>query len=252
MLVLGNFHWSFFPCWTQSTWRTGGIAFSHSQAPPPTSQTLQGHEHISKGTLGNFPLSLGRAGFYHSLFPEQSCRGNESRYENQLLSASNTTPNPSLDRFPVPQEGQAEKFLLSAPQLPFSPPFPKEALGLLLPMLPPPWQLLNSSLVPGEGKTNIRRALMYSSCQWTHTAPAEAGTQPPRFGVCYNEWSHTTETGPSHHRKHLILMLVMSHISTSSLGINSTLLFSHCAEASSSSTVFLKTSWTPALPIFYC
>lgn len=143
---------------------------------------------FQRATLGNFPLSLGRTRFYHSLFPEQPCRGNESRYENQLLPASNTTPNPSLDRFPVPQGGQAVRFLLSAPQLPFSPHFPKEALGLLLPMLPPPWQLLNSSLVPGEIKTNIRRALIYSSCQWTHTAPAESGTQPPRFGVCYNEW----------------------------------------------------------------
>lgn len=140
---------------------------------------------FQRATLGNFPSCLGRAGFYHPLSLEQLCRGNERRCENQLLPASNITPNSSLDRFPVSQEGQAEeKFLFLTTQPPFSLPFPKEAFGLLLPTLPPPRLLLNSSLVPWESKANIKRALMYSSCQRTTQHQMSLAL---RFGLCYNE-----------------------------------------------------------------
>lgn len=84
MLVLRNFHWSFFPCRAQSTWRTGGVAFSHSQAPSPTSLILQGHEHIPKGHFGKLS-ALEEQDFTTHFFQNNSAGATRGEISPQTL-----------------------------------------------------------------------------------------------------------------------------------------------------------------------
>lgn len=113
---------------------------------------------FQRATLGNFLLWKSR--ILPHTFSRATLQGQrEEKYH----------PKPFPGQIPCSprRASRGEKFLLLTTQLPFSLPFPKEAFGLLLPTLSPPWLLLNSSLVPWESKANIKRALMCSFCLWT-------------------------------------------------------------------------------------
>lgn len=113
---------------------------------------------FQRATLGNFLLWKSR--ILPHTFSRTTLQGQrEEKYH----------PKPFPGQIPCSprRASRGEKFLLLTTQLPFSLPFPKEAFGLLLPTLSPPWLLLNSSLVPQESKANTKRALTYFSCQWT-------------------------------------------------------------------------------------
>lgn len=128
-LVLCGFHWSFFPCWARSVWRTGGVAFSHSQTPPPTPQTLQGHEHISKGHLGKLSFLPWKSRISPPTFSRTTLQGQQEETWGFFQPQIPPQTLPWTDSL-FPRKGKQRKsFSFQLHSSLSLPPFPKRPLG---------------------------------------------------------------------------------------------------------------------------